>query len=75
MNQLDDIWGYLDKNKTLDKTADITRGTLSNENRPRGVCVPCAFFFENAMIHESPGTAECCKDCDAYAGRGGDGNS
>ena len=65
-DSLDGIWADLEGHKTLGDTANVNRGILRDEDRPHGVCWPCKKLAEEAMTHESPGTAECCKGCDAY---------
>ena len=67
-NNLDDIWDYVAKaNPTmLGDIADVQRSRLREKDRPAGTCWACGRFAKGALIHESPGTAKCCKDCDAY---------
>ncbi len=43
-------------------------GLLKDKDRPVGECWACGRFAKGALIHESPGTALCCKGCDAYSG-------
>lgn len=65
---LNEVWDYLRDNKTLGDFASVGRGKLHEEDRPTGECWACRHFAQNAFIHESPSTAKCCIDCDAYAG-------
>lgn len=63
---LDDVWKHLEGNQVFDDITEINRGELDEANRPFGKCWPCQHFVDNALINESPSTAVCCKDCDAY---------
>lgn len=65
MKKLQDIWDYMKNNTTLGDIASVKRGEIKGKYRPFGICYPCAKFAKEAMIHESPGTAKCCQDCDA----------
>jgi len=64
--QFQEIWDYCSNGGTLGQNVNIKAGKLKNEDRPEGECWACKKFAEEAMIHESPGTAECCKECDGY---------
>ena len=68
--QLQDVWDYVEGGdySSLGDVADIKRGPLKEKNRPVGECWPCKKFADEAFIHESPGTAGCCRGCDAYKG-------
>ena len=65
---LKEVWDYLKGNPMLGDVASVRRGVLKDEDRPAGECWACGRFAEGAMLHEQPGTAECCKGCDAYRG-------
>ncbi len=65
---LQEVWDYVGDNPSLEDLADGERGVLNDEDRPVGECWACGRFMEGAMIHEQPGTAECCRGCDAFEG-------
>ena len=71
-NKLNEVWDFMGGNKTLGDVAFAERGKLSEKTAQemiaRGECVACKKFAENALIHESPGTAKCCKGCPAEEG-------
>ncbi len=66
--KLQEVWDHLNGsgNGTLGDVADVQQGQLDEKDRPVGVCWACGKFAENSFIHEQPGTAGCCKGCDAY---------
>ena len=66
--RLNEVWDYLNNNPSLGEITDVKRGALKDQDRPTGECWPCGKFADEAMIHESPGTAKCCQGCDAYKG-------
>ena len=68
MSELQEVWDHLDANKTTGDIGKVQRGVLNDDDRPIGVCWPCKKFADNALTHESPATAKCCKGCDAYEG-------
>ncbi len=68
MTELQNVWDHLARDKTLAEVGEVNRGVLDDADRPHGVCWPCKKLADEAMFHESPGTAECCKGCDAYQG-------
>ena len=65
---LKDIWDYLEGRPTLGGVADGDRGIFRDKSRPKGICWACKRFAKGSLIEESPGTAKCCKGCDAYKG-------
>lgn len=68
MTERENVWGYLRKSETLGDKCDVNRGVLDDADRPWGDCWACVEFADEALVHESPGTANCCKGCDAYKG-------
>lgn len=68
MAKLQEVWDFLAGNNNLGDECDVNRGILNDADRPHGVCWACKKLAEEALIHEAPGTAECCKGCDAYEG-------
>jgi len=69
MDKLREVWDYFkDDKQTLPDVADVSRSQLDEKDRPPGECWACNRFAKGALIHESPGYAKCCRDCDAYAG-------
>jgi len=65
---MSEVEDYLGDVPTLGDIAQVRRGTLKDKDRPVAECWACGRFAKGALIHESPGTAKCCKDCDAYRG-------
>jgi len=65
---LQEVWDYLDGDPTFGDVANGGRGVLKDKDRPFGECWACAKLAKEGMIYEQPGTAECCKGCDAYMG-------
>ena len=68
--KLKEVWDFLTSKTTLGDIANVERGVLKDKDRPVGRCWACKKLATEAMTHESPGTAACCKGCDAYKGDG-----
>lgn len=70
--KLNEVWNYLKGNNRFDSIADVKRGELTEKEakslRKHGICVPCQKFIDEALIHESPGTAKCCQNCECKKG-------
>ena len=71
-NKLNEVWDFLGGNKTISDVAVADKGKVSEKTAQkmiaRGECVVCRKFAEEALTHESPGTAKCCKGCPAEEG-------
>lgn len=64
---LQEVWDYTKKHcgDSIGDLCNVERGTANENNRLPGECIVCKRFAASALIHEQPGTARCCRDCDA----------
>ncbi len=64
--ELQEVWDHLGATTQppLADVCEIDLGRANEDDRNPGECVVCEKFADEARIHESPGTAECCQGCD-----------